>query len=72
MGVLINAKVLDVVESERCNQDGFLIQYADNPTREGTTLDLVFGNVPSKVSRVQVGEHCGNIIVTHNFSDRYG
>ena len=36
-----------------------MIQYVDNPTREGAILDLVLGNELGQVIDVSVGEHSG-------------
>ena len=54
----LTARGSDGEQFVRCVQ-GFVIQYVDNPTREGAILDLVSGNEPGQVIDVSGGSILG-------------
>jgi len=48
---------LDGVDFLKCEQESFLNQYVEGPTRKGVVLDLILGNEAGQVVEVVVGEH---------------
>jgi len=52
--------LLSAVKIFNCVDECFLTQHVSDPTRENSTLDLVFSREPELVSDVQVIENLGN------------